>query len=947
LLHPGRGYSALDARIRRSRRDKLLPMAHFPEFSGLLTQYLAQRDRSPAWLARRLEVHPGTVSRWLNQVSRPATPELVIRVADLLGIHTPAERQALLAAAGFAYLEGAATVVSTGVTTGSETASHLPQPQVDTLWRPVEVPRHNLPMRLPTLIGRDHDLRAIQEMLQRTEVNLVTLIGPGGVGKTQLALQIASMLLEDFADGVFFISLASLREPELVISAIAQTWDLQRQSNQPLMEIVHTYLRAKRMLLILDNFEHLIAAAPLVSELLANCEHLRIIVTSRELLNVQGEHLYSVPPLSLPEQGGKPSLAAFAKTAAVQLFVQRAQAIIPGFVLDETNAVDIAEICTYLDGLPLAIELVAARIRLLPPRILRQRLLGATNSSFELLQGGACDAPMRHRTLIDAITWSYDLLTAAEQRLFRLLSVFVGGCTLEVVERVSELAGAAGSVSVLEILASLVNKSLIQQGVQPNGELRFSLLELIREYGLEQLQANDELAVAARAHAESYAEFVEIAVAALAGPDHLVWTARLNADHANCRTALHWAITHQHADLAMRFGGTLWSFWLDRGYYREGRQFLSAILQLAGTISRTPARARVLAGLGTLSRAQGDRIEASTSLEEAVSIYREWGDEHGLAVALEKLADDCFFELDLPQVDQLYAEAAALYEKVNDRVGATRVRQQFGFEKYHVGDYKAAQALFEQDLAIYKEQQHEAELGPALCNLGRALFQQQKFAEANQRFAEALSRAQARGDQGLVGYVLYFIGRVAYYQAEYAKAKSLLEESLRICREIGTKAAEIAFPLAFLSDIALAQGDVAAAQSMLREGLTLIYHEHDRYAISLILPHCASLAAIRGQHMHAVQLVAAGHSLYQSLKLNLPPNDQEAFDAPLATACPFLSTGDFAQAWAAGAQMTMAEAVVLALTEISGNPSIDVDQHVSEAHFGPDALRASSSDFEA
>ncbi len=465
------------------------------------------------------------------------------------------------------------------------------------------------------------------------------------------------------------------------------------------------------MLLILDNFEHLIAAAPLVSELLAHCAHLRIMVTSREVLNVQGEQLYSLSPLSLPKRGQQSSPSAIAESVAVQLFVQRAQAITPNFVLDETNAVVVAEICTYLDGLPLAIELVAARIRLLPPHTLRQRLLANATSPFELLRGGARDAPLRHRTARDTIAWSYALLTVAEQRLFCLLAIFVGGCTLEAIERVSEVAGVAESGSVLDILSSLVNKSLIQQTVQPDGESRFVLLELIREYSLEQLQTTDDFAAVVHAHAKTYATFVEVAVSDLAGPDDLVWLARLNADRANCRAALHWAIKHQYAELALRLGGALWRYWLDRGHYREGRQFLSAILQLAGAANRTPSRARVLTGLGAISRTQGKMIEARTHLEEAVSICRECGDERGLAVALEKLVEGCFVEFYLPQVNQLCAEAAAMYEKGDDPVGAARVRQLFGFDNYHEGDYKAAQTIFEQTLAIYKEQQHEAGLG--------------------------------------------------------------------------------------------------------------------------------------------------------------------------------------------------------------------------------------------
>lgn len=834
-------------------------------------------------------------------------------LANELGISPSAETVGLMGA-----IQAGQTTARTDHPHAAD--SHLQQARVENVWRRAETPWHNLPVRLPVLIGRDHDLQALQEMLQRNDVNLVTLLGPGGVGKTQLSLRIASTLLNHFADGVFIISLAALREPKLVISALAQTWNLQPQNNRPLVESVQRYLRDKQMLLILDNFDHLMEAAPLVSELLANCSYLRIVVTSRELLNVRGEHIFSVAPLSLPKQGQSLSLTKIAEAGAVQLFVQRAQAITPDFVLDESNAVDVVEICTHLDGLPLAIELVVARIRLLPPRILRQRLLGPNASAFELLQGGARDAPARHRTLKSAIAWSYELLTAAEQRLFRLLAVFVGGCTLEAVEHISELSGVAGSDSVLDGLASLVNKSLIQQTEQPDGASRFSLLAMIREFVLEQLQANHDFDEATRAHAETYVAFAELAVPALSGPDHLAWIARLNADLNNCRAALHWVISHQHAELALRLAGVLWSYWLERGYYGEGRQFLVATLQLDGATTRTPARARALTGLGVLSRAQGDMVEARAALEEAVSICREQGDKRGLAVALEKLVEGCFLDLNLPQVYQLYTEAVDLYEHVNDWAGATRIRQQVGFEKYHVGDYDAALAIFEEVLATFRAQQHDAELGLVLLNVGRALFQQQKFAAANQRFFEALSSGEARGDRSLMGHVRYFLGRTAYYQAEYEKAKTFLEESLLINRAIGTRAYGISFPLAFLSAIALHRGNVRGAQTMLSESLSLAYQERHEYAIALLLPFCASLAVILGEHAYAIQLVAAGRSLYDQLGVYLPPNDQAAFDQPLAAARQLLPPAQFAQAWATGTCMTMAEAVGLALREITDKP---------------------------
>ena len=813
------------------------------------------------------------------------------------------------------------------VTGLSEAASNQQPPAAEAAWRPA-TPRHNLPLRRQPLIGRDQDLRAIQALLQRATVNLVTLIGPGGVGKTQLSIQLASTLLEHFTDGVFFVSLAPLHEAAQVISALAQTWHLPEQADRPLLERVQTYLRHKQMLLILDNFEHLIAAAPAVSELLAHCAHLRILVTSREGLNLQGEQLYPIAPLSLPVPSQRSVVTAVAEAAAVQLFVQRAQAVSPGFMLEATNAADIADICTHLDGLPLAIELVAARIRLLPLRTLRQRLLGTTTASFELLQGGARDAPLRHRTLKDAITWSYDLLTAAEKRLFRLLAVFVGGCTLDAVEQVSAFVGEEGSDSVLANLASLVNKSMVQQTVQPDGEARFSLLEMIREFGLEQAQANGGfLAATARAHAETYATFVETAEPALAGPDHLTWITRLNAEHDNCRVALHWAISHQQAELAMRLGGALWSYWLDRGFYGEGRRFLATILQLEGTASRTPLRARALLGLGALIGAQGDLTKARTYQEEAVAIYREWADERGLAIALEFLAQTATRDPDMGPV--YVTEAAALYEKLKDPIGVARMRQELGYVKYDEGDYRTAQTIFEQIIAIYKTQHYEAGLGFTLFHLGRALFQQQNFTRASQHFAEALQRAQARGDQELVAEVLYFMGRVAYTQTEYAKARNLFEESLRIGRELGIDAAKIAFRLAFLGDIALAQRDAASARTLLRESLTLGHQADNPYVVSLTLARFASRANALGEGKRAVHLVAAARSLYQTLPFHLLPNDQILFDAPLATARRSLSAEQFEQAWAVGAQMTMDEAVALAMAEINDalSPSVDNQQH--------------------
>jgi len=795
---------------------------------------------------------------------------------------------------------------------------HRPQTKVGDEWQPAEIPRHNLPARLKPLIGREHDLHALQNLLHRSDVNLVTLIGPGGVGKTQLSLWLASTMQDKFPDGTFIISLAALHEPEQVIFTLAETWNLHYQKNQPLLPVVQEYLHNQQILLVLDNFEHLMAAAPLLSQLLAHCNHLSIVVTSRELLNIREEQVYTLSPLSLPKLAQPISFDEIASSDAVTLFVQRAQAITSNFVLDQTNAMDVAEICRQLDGIPLAIELVVAWVRLLSPRTLRQRLLGPGAVPFELLRGGVRDAPPRHHALKETISWSYDLLTEAEQELFCLLGVFVGGCTLEAVEYAIEWVGLTASDHVLNGLASLENKSLIQHTMQTNGESRFFMLEMIREFALEKLRANDGIDRTGVdktmcAHANLYATFAEIAVPALVGSEHRSWIQRLNAEHNNCQAALNWAISHQQTKLAIRLASALWEYWVERGYYREGRRFLEMVLQLIGSAERTTGYATILIGLGTVCRAQGDMDEARQTLQEAVSICRELKDERMLATAVERLVVGCALDFNLSQIDQLCAEASDLYKRADNQLGVIRIRQQFGMQSYYNGDYDVAKAIFEEALTIYRLQQYEAEIGQTLCNLGRVLFQQQKFPEARQCFTQARAKAQERGDQGLIGQTLYFLGRLAYYHADGKKAKSLLEESLRINRAIGTRAAEIAFPLAFLSAIARDNGDIQTAKEMAKEALLLPYQEQHTYAISLILPFHASLAVMRGKYRCAVQLVAAGHSLNRKVGIYLPPNDQLTFDQPLAAARQQLSANHFTEAWASGERMTVDEAVSLAL----------------------------------
>jgi predicted ATPase/transcriptional regulator with XRE-family HTH domain len=802
-------------------------------------------DLTQGDLARQVGCAEVTIQKIEADERRPSK-HFAERMAEQLGIPLDERTAFLRCARGEAPID---TLAAPPVAERRVAETPAPEPSANT--RP-----HNLPTQLTSFIGCTHELAQTRDLL--AGARLLTLTGPGGTGKTRLALQLANALVADFTDGVWLVELAALSEPALVSQAVATALGVREEPEHPLLATLAHHLRDQQMLLLLDNCEHLIEASAHLAERLLNlCPNLRVLASSREPLGISGEAIFRVPPLSVPDSGQLPPLDELARFESIVLFVERARAGQPEFQLTDETRADVAQVCQRLDGIPLAIELAAARVRILTVEQIGARL----DDRFRLLTGGSRTALPRHQTLRALIDWSYDLLTEEERRLLGQLTVFVGGWSLEAAETLW-----AGEVAdVLDLLTRLVDKSLVQVE-QQHGAARYRLLETIRQYGLEKLAASGEADALRRRHADYYLSLAESGWADHAG--RLSWFV---LEYDNFRAALRWAVEQPAGETALRLVHALEWFWYRGGYWSEGRTWLRRTLERPEIAARTHARAAILGMLGHLSWNQSDSLAGQALLHESLALYRELGDPLGSTYPLIQLA--------------------------------VIAREQ--------GDAAQATALLEEMLAIGHVHAQAETIAWAQVTMGEVAVLREDAAEAAAWLTQGLASFQRENVGVGIAWALNHLGHVAQLRGEYEQAAALHAESLILFRE--TDQQGVGWALESQGQVALARGELDDAYLRFAESLQLALDLGYKPGIAWCLAGLAATAALDAQPVRAAQLWGAAEALRSAIGIRPPPASRVLYDRAITTARGQLGDAAFEAAWAAGQAIPLEDAIAAAM----------------------------------
>jgi predicted ATPase/DNA-binding CsgD family transcriptional regulator len=728
----------------------------------------------------------------------------------------------------------------------------------------------SLPAQPGPLIGRASELAFVGNRLAQGDARLVTLTGPAGTGKTRLALEVASQVADRFVDGTFFVDLAPVSDSAMVASAVAQVLEIREEGDRPLLEVLAERLAAREMLLVLDNFEQVLPAAFQLSEILQSCAGLKLLVTSRSALRLRWEQVIPVAPLAVPNLTTLPEPKELAGVASVELYVQRAQRADPQFSLGEANASAVAAICVRLDGLPLALELAAARSRVLPPRALLSRL----EHRLDVLATTSADQPARQRTLRGALDWSYDLLSPAEQAIFRRLGVFVGGFPLGAVAEVCDPEGSL-SLDALSAIESLVDNSLIRRerpaAAAASDEPRFSMLETVREYALERLRESGETELTRRRHARYYLLGADVPVAEMKMAQQSVWLQMLDAEHDNLRTALAWCEEAGEPELGLSAASLLAWFWTVRGHVTEGRRRLAALLNLA---AHAPAalRAEALRVMGSLALHQSDYPRAQALFLQCLTIRRELGDPAGLLSPLTGL-------------------------------GAVATQ---------LGELRQAETYFEGALSIQTALEDKLGMAESLNNLANIAHDAGDLARARQLYERSLMVQQVNAIRYRPDVVAHNLGVIALEQGDLSGARRYLEDSVAVRRALGDTAG-LALSLAKLGEVLSNMGDAAAAHRLLCESLTLQRELGDRAGMAFVLERFGMAAASRGMPTRALRMVAAAESLREAIGTPLAPAARPGYDRWLSSVRETLRPEEVGALWRAAQALSLDQVLAEAL----------------------------------
>jgi predicted ATPase/class 3 adenylate cyclase len=821
--------------------------------------------------------------------------------------------------------------------------------------RSLDTRPHNLPLQLTRFVGRAREMEEVRSTVRSSR--LVTLTGTGGSGKTRLALRVAADLLEEHPDGTWFVELAGTADPALVPRVVSSTIGIREQHGRPILDTLVHHLATKAALLVLDNCEHLLdACAALADRLLRTCARLTVLATSREPLGIVGEAVRRVPPLSVPAADLAPRADAVASFEAVQLFVDRAVAAEPRFSLTDANAAAVVAICRRLEGIPLALELAAARLQALTIEQLRDRL----EDRFRLLTGGSRTALPRQQTLRAAVDWSHDLLTEPERILLRRLSVFAGGFSLDAAEQVCGDRQVAPE-DVLDLLTRLVSRSLALLETGPAGG-RYRLLETIREYALGKLRAAGEEPELRRRHLQCCIGFAEPAVPALCGPDQQAWLDRLQAELDNFRAAFGWSLRQQAPGPALRLASALLEFWVVRADWSEGLEWVERALGLPGEVD--PAiRMKALRAAAELADVLSDYARSTAYYEESLGIARALGDQRAIAVALDGLAHEAQRVGRIADARPLIEESVALLRGVGDEPSIARSlgglawlagnytkaralwnenlairrrlgnRESVGWSVIQVGhaaqgegDYAAARAAYEESLSIGRDLRYKRMIARSLTQLAEVALCEGKAAAARGLFEETLPIWEEIGHKSGLLDSLRGLGDVARQGGDLQGAESYLRQSLAVCRAIGSLEGE-AQALQSLGAVAMSRGDLDGAESLHREALALWNRMEHLDGIAASLRALGAVAAAADPLDRAARLLGASEALRERVGGTVPPWDRAELERAIERLRSGLGAEAFSREWEAGRQCTVEEAVGLSL---KATPASAKDEGVKE-----------------